>query len=117
MWLVLLTAGVFAPEVLGLSCKPRTGGTPVPLGVFLTTRLPDSLDQKPFDARPAIKLALNYIQNHSCLKFKVPTCECEAETEQDSLERRAECEGHDYRNADEKNERFAEHMNRMPGIL
>ncbi|WKY03721.1 hypothetical protein Q1695_005018 [Nippostrongylus brasiliensis] len=67
MWLVLLAAGVFAPEVLGLSCKPRTGGTPVPLGVFLTTRLPDSLDQKPFDARPAIKLALNYIQNHSCI--------------------------------------------------
>ncbi|VDL78389.1 unnamed protein product [Nippostrongylus brasiliensis] len=67
MWLVLLAAGVFAPEVLGLSCKPRTGGTPVPLGVFLTTRLPDSLDQKPFDAKPAIKLALNYIQNHSCI--------------------------------------------------
>ncbi|PIO64385.1 hypothetical protein TELCIR_13987, partial [Teladorsagia circumcincta] len=67
MWILLVFVALLAPEVICLSCKPRAGGTPVPLGVFLTTRLPHSLDQRPFDAKPAIKLALNYIQNHSCI--------------------------------------------------
>ncbi|ETN77495.1 7 transmembrane receptor [Necator americanus] len=68
MWsLILATVGFLAPDTSGLSCKPRPGGTPVPLGVFLNTAAPDSLDKKPIDAKPAIKLALNYIQNHSCI--------------------------------------------------
>ncbi|KIH60347.1 hypothetical protein ANCDUO_09405, partial [Ancylostoma duodenale] len=68
MWsLVLATVGLLAPGATGLSCKPRSGGTPVPLGVFVTSAPANSLDKKIFDAKPAIKLALNYIQNHSCI--------------------------------------------------
>ncbi|PAV73719.1 hypothetical protein WR25_04642 [Diploscapter pachys] len=44
-----------------LSCRPRPGGTPVPLGVFLVRR-----DGYP-DMELPIRLALNYIHNHSCI--------------------------------------------------
>lgn len=68
MWsLFFPTLGLLAPGASGLSCKPRPGGTPVPLGVFVTSAPANSLDKKIFDAKPAIKLALNYIQNHSCI--------------------------------------------------
>ncbi|VDK78466.1 unnamed protein product, partial [Cylicostephanus goldi] len=55
------------PTFSTLSCKPRVGGTPVPLGVFINSAPTKSLDKKLFDAKPAIQLALNYIQNHSCI--------------------------------------------------
>nr|CDJ98154.1 Extracellular ligand-binding receptor and GPCR domain containing protein [Haemonchus contortus] len=65
---IIIILGFLTPGLISLSCKPRAGGTPVPIGVFLSSKLPaHSLDQRPFDAKPAIKLALNYIQNHSCI--------------------------------------------------
>ncbi|VDM73339.1 unnamed protein product [Strongylus vulgaris] len=68
MWtLLLVSLTTLAPITSTLSCKPRRGGTPVPLGVFLNSAPTKSLDKKLFDAKPAIKLALNYIQNHSCI--------------------------------------------------
>ncbi|KAJ1372798.1 hypothetical protein KIN20_035067, partial [Parelaphostrongylus tenuis] len=68
MWYsIAIYAALTSYNVVGLSCKPRAGGTPVPIGVFMTSVLPHSLDKRPFDVVPAIKLALNFIQNHSCI--------------------------------------------------
>ncbi|KJH44776.1 hypothetical protein DICVIV_09204 [Dictyocaulus viviparus] len=67
MWIFILIYAISLSQTVALSCKPRSGGTPVPIGVFTTSVLPYSLDMKPFDVIPSIKLALNYIQNHSCI--------------------------------------------------
>uniref|UniRef100_A0A0K0DHY2 ANF_receptor domain-containing protein n=1 Tax=Angiostrongylus cantonensis TaxID=6313 RepID=A0A0K0DHY2_ANGCA len=68
MWCIIVIYAILTSQIVtGLSCKPRAGGTPVPIGVFMTSVMPNSLDKKPFDVVPAIKLALNFIQNHSCI--------------------------------------------------
>ncbi|CAI4227280.1 unnamed protein product [Auanema sp. JU1783] len=63
-FLSLVTFFSYCAATDQLSCNPRYGGTPVPIGVFIAK---SHLVTKLSDIEIPMRISLHYIQNHSCI--------------------------------------------------
>ena len=66
--LLFLLSLLFSVGFSTLSCTPSSTGTPIPIGVFLPN--PQSVSafySHTPDLEPAIRVALHYIHNESCI--------------------------------------------------